>query len=347
MSNCPNVLIMIVNYNGGKDTVECLESISRMNYDRYQVLVCDNASTDDSVDSICTWASAMNTDAGMAGVIAPLFDGTVRTILPHVVASQAEVEQDLDPGFINARLIVVPTSDNAGFAGGNNVGLRYALKSKRFDYVWLLNNDAVCLPDALEHMVRRLESENVPSTCGSRVMHYYRPEIIQALGGARFNRWTGISGTTLGRDMTQSADIDHRHLESRLDFITGCSWLIPVDFVRTVGLMQEDYFLYFEEIDWCLRARGRYQMVYAENAVVYHKEGASIGSPSNVRKSSLLSDFYIFRNKLTVIRRFNPVAYPVAWLVTLIQSLNRIRQGHPEKAVLIWKILFGKRQWSS
>ncbi len=345
MSSQPRVLIVIVNYKGAKDTIECLEGVSRLSYTNYQVLLCDNYSNDGSIESIYNWSKTRKIDTLLDRNIQLLSKSHKSASMEAAIVEQSEIENIQSGHTYNEQLLIIPVKKNLGFAGANNIGLKYALSSNSFDYVWLLNNDTLCQHDSLQQMVNRLDAEREPATCGSRVMHYFRPDTIQALGGARFNRWTGLSSTTFGRDLLLDEVSDHRSVELKLDFITGCSWLVPLDFVRTVGLMQEDYFLYFEEIDWCMRAKKKFKHVYAEDAVVYHKEGASIGSPSGARQSSLLSDFYIFRNKLKVIWRFNPVAYPLAWLITLLQSINRIRQGHPQKALLIFRILLGKRVW--
>jgi hypothetical protein len=119
---------------------------------------------------------------------------------------------------------------------------------------------------------------------------------------------------------------------------------LPRQFIDDVGLMDERYFLYYEEIDWVLRSQGRYALCYADDARVYHKEGSSIGSPTGERPSSTLSDFYIFRNKLWLTRRHFPLGLPSVYLATALQAVRRALRGQWDKAWLILKILLGKRR---
>ncbi|MGF1525179.1 MAG: glycosyltransferase, partial [Candidatus Competibacterales bacterium] len=243
-------------------------------------------------------------------------------------------------------VVLVRAGANLGFAGGNNIGLRYALARGDGDYVWLLNNDTAVEPRALAAMVARCQGHPRPAACGSTLVFYHAPQRVQALAGGPYNPWTGIAGTTLGRGM-DLADVPAvaADLAPRLAYLSGASCLMPRDFLTTVGLMTEDYFLYFEEIDWALRARGRYDWLWAPEALVYHKEGGSIGSPSLDRPSSALSDFYIFRNKLVVVKRFFPWALPIAYGATAAQALNRLRRGQRDKAWLILQVMLGKRRF--
>lgn len=213
-------------------------------------------------------------------------------------------------------------------------------------YVWLLNNDTVIEPDCLTNMVTYSQAQNQPNTCGSAIFFYFDPSTIQALGGCSYNKWTGLASTSLGRGLKENTLINHQDYENQLSYISGASWLLPKDFLLDIGLMEEGYFLYCEEIDWCVRNNNKYKLCYSPDAKVYHKEGSSIGSPNDERPSSLLSDFYIFRNKLLFTRKYFPEAVISAYLITIIQAFNRARRGQWDKALLILKILLGKKSFN-
>ncbi len=342
----PRVCIIIVNWNGGDDTIECLETLTRLDHQNYQIVVCDNQSSDLSIEKIQQWACRRYSP------LAPKNSITMRLLsheklskVPLATVDRTVAEEGLDPAITKPRLLLVRTGANLGFAGANNVGMRYALNSDQFDYVWLLNNDTVVEANSLAALITRIEQCSRPAICGSKILFYDEPTVIQALGGSRYNRWTGVSSTSLGRNLDDASDIDHRNYEKQMSYIVGASCMVPIGFIKEVGLMSEQYFLYCEEIDWSLRAAGRYELVYAEDSRIYHKEGSSIGSASGKRSSSLFSEFYIFRNKLKVVKAFNPLSIPIAYVYTLLQICNRVRRGQWEKAVLILKILFGKSQW--
>jgi len=346
--NQPRVCIILVNWNGADDTIECLESLIRLSHRNCQIVVCDNDSSDLSVEKIQQWASSTSLPEFTPGIITERLLQREKTAGKSLATvERSEAEEGSASVLAQAHLLLVRTGANLGFAGANNVGMRYALHSKSFDYVWLVNNDTVVDADALTSMLKRIEQCAQPAICGSKILFYDDPAVIQALGGARYNRWTGISSTTLGRNLNDKDVIDHQDYEGKMSYIAGASCLVPMSFIRDVGLMSENYFLYCEEIDWTLRASGKYDLVYAEDSRVYHKEGSSIGSPTGDRPSSLLSEFYIFRNKLKVVKAFNPWAIPVAYGATLMQAFNRMRRGQWGKAMLVLKILFGKTRWQA
>jgi GT2 family glycosyltransferase len=339
----PKVYIILVNWNGWADTLECLESVFRQDYANYRVVVCDNASQDGSLGHLEAWAS------GRTLYIPPessplrhLSTPALNKPLDFLVLDRECAEhggRGADPA-----LLLVDDGGNLGFAGGNNVGMRYALARGDADFLWLLNNDTVVEPDCLTRMVRRLRDHPRPATCGSRVLFYADPDVVQALGGGRFNRWTAISSQSLGRFLPADQPVDTVTIERQLSYIVGCSWLLPRSYLEDVGLMDESYFLYYEEVDWVLRAGGRYALCYADDARVYHKEGSSAGTPTGARPSSLLSDFYIFRNKLWITRRHFPLGLPSVYLATLIQAVRRALRGQWDKVWLILKVLFGKKR---
>lgn len=344
--NQPGICIIVVNWNGGDDTVECLETLTRLDYQNYQIVVCDNQSADSSIEKIQQWANGQHVpEFAKESITNHLLDRARPPRITTATLDRSKAEEGSDPTLVDPRLLLVRTGGNLGFAGANNVGIRYAMNSRRFDYIWLVNNDTVVEADSLITMLTRVQDHPRPSICGSKVLHYYKPDLIQALGGSSYNHWTGVASQSLGRDMDDTEVINHRDYEDRLSYIAAVSCLVPTSFIKEVGLMSERYFLYYEEVDWSLRSEGKYDLVYAEDSRIYHKEGASIGSASSERPSSLLSEFYSFRNKLKIIQTFNPVAIPIAYGYSLLQVCNRIRCRQWDKASLIMKILLGKKRW--
>lgn len=339
----PKVYIVILNWNGWQDTIECLESVYCQDYKNFKVIVCDNASEDNSIQHIQAWAQG--TEQFRLSNDSPVFSLTSSVVTKPIntrVISPENSESEKNSSEKQAELIIIETGGNLGFAGGNNVALRYAQQQDDFDFVWLLNNDTVIEAHCLSHMVNYSQKYSGPNLCGSKIMFYDNPDVIQALGGNGYNKWTGNASMTYGRGKSVYEKIDHRYYESRLAYITGASLLLPKSFLREIGLMEESYFLYYEEIDWCIRNNGAYSLCYAPDAKVYHKEGSSIGSPSGERPSSLLSDFYLFRNKLKFTRRYFPEALMTTYLMTILQLINRARRGQWDKVKLIAQVLMGK-----
>lgn len=291
------IYIVVLNWNGWQDTLECLESLLKLTYQNYRVIVVDNGSVDGSEEKIKTWA---------------------RNKYPA--------------------LIFIETGKNLGYAAGNNVGLRYAMSRDDFEYAWLLNNDTTVAPDALTHLVRRMKEQPDAGMCGSTILYYHDRNRIWAQG-ATYNKWYA-EGRHLNFNKTFNPNrmAQYQKLERKMDYIVGASILVSRSFLNDIGLMCEDYFLFFEELDWAMRARGRYRLVLAPESIVYHKVSASIEKAEGTKKKkrfSLIMDMYGTRNRLAFTRKFFPYALPVLYLSILGYILDRIRVGAWENVGVI------------
>ena len=157
-------------------------------------------------------------------------------------------------------LTLIDSGGNLGFAGGNNVGLRALQGDPAIEVFWLLNNDTVVAAEAPANLLAGIEARSDAGMCGTVVRFYHRPGTVQALGGCRFNAWTGTSaGIGAG-----PADIpfDAADVARDTDFVLGASLAVTRPFLETVGPMEDRYFLYFEEIDWATRAKGRFGIAF-------------------------------------------------------------------------------------
>ncbi len=318
------VYIILVNWNGWRDTIECLESVLRLKYDQFRVLVCDNASSDDSLDRIAEWARG---DAAAGCANAQLKHLTFPPLPKPIPLLRFGPGEQVDLRERTERLILIQTGANLGFAGGNNVGLRLALAAGDLEYAWLLNNDTVVEPDALLHMVEKMRQRPDAGVCGSTLLYYSEPERVQALGGSVYNRWTargGHIGLNLHRDRLPSED----WVEQRMKYVVGASMLVSSEFLERVGLLDERYFLYFEEIDWATRAKGFFKLLYCPESIVYHKEGASIGTSDLKGKArSGLCERFASQNRMLFTRTHIPRALATVLLAVLVSALQRLLTG--------------------
>lgn len=312
------VFVVLVNWNGWQDTVECLESLMLLDYPDFRIVVCDNGSTDDSLQRIGLWAGRNKVSCAE---YARFF-------------AESGGDRAVDP-----LLTVISNGENLGFAGGNNVGIRYGMARGDIVYYWLLNNDTVVEPGALTHLVARMNEHPMPGMCGSSIRFYHDRNRIQALGGGCYYRWIGLPWH-YGRFRKWKGNSGMlRKAESRMNYVEGVSMLVSHRFIDVVGLMGEDYFLYFEEADWAIRNAGRYPLGYAPRSVVYHKVGGSIGTSSNPAKKSYICDFYNIRNRLLFTRRYYPSALPSVCLVILAEFVLRLLLGKWDRAAMIMRLL--------
>ena len=187
------------------------------------------------------------------------------------------------------RFKILWNANNLGFAGGNNVGIKYALEYGA-DYVMLLNNDAIAAPDFLTELVKAAASDSSLGILGSRIYKYGTDEVV--FDGGKINLW-----------LTKGEHVTSYELRVTsygiVDYITGAAMLIKKEVVEKIGLMREEYFLYYEDVDWCIRARrAGYKCMLVPTSKVWHKVSATNkeGSPSYI--------YYHTRNAF-LLARFN------------------------------------------
>ena len=282
------VYIIILNYNNPLDTVECLNSIYKLDYSNYHVVVCDNLSTDDSEEQILSWKRQIHPD----------------------------------------NFTFIQTQANKGYAGGNNVGIRFAMEQGDMDYIWILNNDTIVTPESLTALVNKMQSVPEMGICGSKLIYSWDKTRVQSLGG-RFNKYFGTT-----RHIIKEQDL------VKLDFVVGASMLISKKFLDDIGLFCEDYFLYYEEMDLAMRAKDKYTMGCALDSIVYHKEGASTGgSDGDKNNKSLIADYYSLRNRIFFMKKFFPEHMLSVYLGFIITIFNRLKRRQYSRIKMILELI--------
>lgn len=327
LSGQAELAVILVNWRGAEDTIECLESLLRCPVPM-RIIICDNASGDGSVERIARWAQGAERHVPKSAALAHLTNPPVPKPLPL----QRLDREDLETAAANgAGLTLVQTGANLGFAGGNNLGLRLALKDSAINYIWFLNNDTVVDPGAPAAMMRALSGNPATGMAGSVIRFYHRPERLQLLNGSRYSPWTG-RGYPIAGNEPANLDFDPDSVARETDFVCGASLAVTRQFAEQIGSMEESYFLYYEEIDWAVRGRGRFQIGFAPDAVVYHKEGGSIGSSRQTDRRSTLSEYYLARSKILFGRKHDRLKVPSLISHNMLLALRRMLQGHFDKA---------------
>jgi GT2 family glycosyltransferase len=245
----PKAYIILVNYNGWIDTIECLESVLKLAYQNFQVIVVDNNSPNNSLEYIQQWAEGERKPIPSEHtIIYSLVYPLIPKPVSYKIYGKNEAEEAAGSTTSLPKVIFIQAGENGGFAAGNNVGIDFALKRGDADYVWLLNNDTVVDRKALSYLIEHFEDSPIKlGILGSKLLYYHNPSIIQAIAG-RYNPWLSTTGH-IGGNVTDTGQYDSHHVPSA-DYIVGASMFISKQFLLDVGNMQEDYFLYFEELDW-------------------------------------------------------------------------------------------------
>ena len=307
------ITIVVLNWNGADDTLRCLESLGKLKGERPNILVVDNGSEDDSVARI---REAINGLSRRGDVVLELMGG------------EFPKEKVFEGGKVILGLI--KGSHNLGFGGGVNLGLRVALRDPRMTAAWILNNDTVVDQDALKALRSTLEKEPDSGVIGSTLLYLDKPDLIQAVGG-RYNPWLGTTSHVLGHkpySKEDRASVDPR----TFDYIVGASLCIRREVLEKVGLLEEDYFLYFEELDYAERMKRvmpHCRLGYAPESLVYHKEGGSTGaSDLGGKKTCPETDYFYLTSRIRFARRYYPRHYPLVHLMLFGVLLNRLRRRH-------------------
>lgn len=314
------VYIIILNWKGAEDTISCINSLFKLKDSKFRIVICDNQSPDDSYINIRDWLISQQKIASSYMTTHSLVEldnnRSQNYIIPHNEQS----------------VYLIQTGDNLGYAGGNNVGIRLAMNQPDMEYVWILNNDTEVESDSLYHLVKRCELDPRIGICGSRLIYDYDRSKLQGLGGI-YNPWLATT-KHFAAFYDSNLEFDDMEVAKNIDYIIGASMLLTRPLLEKIGLLSEDYFLYYEEIDLALRAKKLFSLGVASKSIVYHKEGASMDGGRSV-----FSDYYAVRNKIRVTKKFYPEFYFFVYISLFGVLLNRLRRLEFKKGLSVFKMI--------
>ncbi len=206
---------------------------------------------------------------------------------------------------------VIDQYENLGFAGGVNACLTQAGPA---DAYWILNPDTRPSAIALAEMIERLRRGGCTMVGHDLVLPGGQ---LASRGGGRWIRWCALaSSIDHGKSREPKPHTDD--IEGRMNYVVGASMLVSAGFIERVGLMREDYFLYCEEVEWCIRGKSIGERLgYSEHAVVIHSHGTSTGGGGPIRQRSKLSIYLQERNRLLLTRDLFPHLFPFACVAAL------------------------------
>lgn len=245
----------------------------------------------------------------------------------------------IQAAFPDAQVVTLAT--NLGYAGNNNVGIEAAL-GQGADWIFLLNEDTVLAPGALSELVRVGESNPRIGIVGPMVYHYREPNVIQSAGGLLGAYWQPIH---LARDQVDQGQYVEPH---QVDWISGCAIMIRRAVIEQVGSLDERFFCYQEEAEWCLRSRrGGWRVVHVPQAKLWHK-----GAVLNDRPEPYVT-YYMTRNGLLLMAKHR--APLKAWLWQWGQILRTLaswtvkpkwKPMHEHRSAMWYGLIdFLRRRW--
>lgn len=262
------IATILVNYNGLKDTIECIKSIEVSTL-KADIIVVDNASSDNDLEQI-------------------------KTRFSNVIGIQSEY--------------------NLGFSGGNNLGIKYALKNG-YKYIMLLNNDTIIDKE----MIYKLKKHSTENCICAPVMYYYdKPNLIW-YGGGYINKYTGnAKHYFIKQDISE---IDLNDLKKNISsFATGCCWFLCSDIFKKIGFLEEKYFMYCEDTEFCIRlALNNICIKLIDDAKLWHKVSSSTGG-----ETSEFAVYYMTRNRLNYIKEYNKFFFFTAYPFSVFSRIYRM-----------------------
>ena len=272
----PLVYIILVNYKGYSDTIDCVNSLLKIKYSNYKIVIVENASSDSE-----------------------LFKKNQ---------------------FLNDNAVILYARENKGFSDGNNIGIRYAMQFNP-DYLLLLNNDTVVQSDFLNQLVKTAKKHKKTGIVTGKIFYYRNRESLWYSGG-QYNRSTGKTNQVM-----YDKSINE---EKNITFASGCLMLISKECIQKVGLLDDSYFMYSEDTDYCCRVcDAGLKIIWNPHSIIYHKVSASAGD------NSLFQQYYIIRNNFIMTKKYGNEKIK-AYFMRFFQCVKDIIKGRLKIKAVIW-----------
>ncbi|MBK7105841.1 MAG: glycosyltransferase family 2 protein [Ignavibacteriae bacterium] len=265
----PKITIIILNWNGLNDTLECLESLKKIDYENYEIIVVDNNSSGNDVE-----------------IIEEKFGACIKKI--------------------------IVSSENIGFSGGNNLGIKYALENGA-DFILLLNNDTIVESDFLVNLSDTLNKYENIGISAPLINYFDKKSIVWTVGG----KISKIRGSGFAYSNENENQIEKKNRE--VTFASGCCLLIKKEVFEKIGMLDEKFFLYVEDTDFCFRTiKAGFKIIINPNSKIYHKVGNS--TSMNLKQIPL---YYETRNRLYFAKKNFNIFFIVTFLYIFVTMLYK------------------------
>jgi len=307
----PKIAIIILNWNQPQLTISTIESFLKIKHQNFscQIVVVDNGSTDNSILKIKKFIHSLEIG--------------------------------------NWKLEIIQNKENLGYSGGNNLGIKYALKNN-FDYVLVANNDIRVNPNFLQILINEIKINPkqilAPKIYFEKGYEFHKNryksselgKVIWAMGGKI--DWGNVYGSNIAID-----NVDHGQFDNNLqtpDFISGCCLLTSMELFKDVGLFDKKYYLYLEDIDLSVRAsKSGYTLKIIPNSIIWHINSGTAIAASNIQ------DYFITRNRLLFAYKYAPLKTKLA---IFRESIKHLLFGRPWQKIGVrdyYLSKFGQGSW--
>ena len=297
----PELAIIILNWNNGIDTCECIASLLENTHQNFKIILIDNGSSDDSIQYIQSWANGEQpVSIGPKKTSAKNYNIDFNILsLKEVQNSQYQLSESL-----KSKLLIIKSKNNMGFARGCNIGIQYAIQN-HFKNILLLNNDTTVDKKCIETLIDHKQYIVITP----KIYYYDKPNQIWNFGGK-----LTLNGS---RKYYYQNKIDmngHKEEVKEITFITGCALFAHTEIFEKHGLLSEKFFFGEEDYEFSLRMKKhRVKMVALSSAKVYHKIGLS--SNTFFYNNSLAYIFVHYLNRYIDMKMHYPAFYWNIWKI--------------------------------
>jgi GT2 family glycosyltransferase len=291
----PSVVVLL-NWNGWQDTINCLRSVLQMDHKGCEVVVVDNGSTDASLDRIREWCLSS------------------KVSFHEYARAEAEIGDLHDLEHCpEIPLTLIRSESNLGFAGGCNIGIRYASR-REARYVWLLNNDTTVDSEGLTRLEHAASAYDDRVLLSSRIFFMHDPKAVWFEGGI-YNPWIAA---------TRHVSVDEFSV-SGYQYLTGCALFIPIRVIREIGLLEEKIFLYAEDVDYSIRvlSAGIPLQIVVESKVFHAVSSSSVIGSSRSYYLHVKNLVWVIRKHFGACRLLGIIPYHLLKLLALVLFLGR------------------------
>ncbi|MDQ6815255.1 MAG: glycosyltransferase family 2 protein [Bacteroidota bacterium] len=211
-----------------------------------------------------------------------------------VVDNGSKVDDVADWSIRFPSVTFIRSETNLGFAGGNNLGI----KSAKGEYLFLVNNDTEVTENLVGLLADILDKNAIVGAVSPAIFYFDQPDVFQYAGFTKMNYLTGRNETIgIGEKNTGQ----YNYATGKTAYAHGAAMMLRREAIEQAGLMADNYFLYYEELDWCERIKQKgFEIWVNTNAVIFHKESRSVG------RQSALKEYYMNRNRILFIRKHAP-----------------------------------------
>ncbi len=295
------VHIIIVNYGSWQHTCNCLRSVFSSSYTNVKIRIVDLCNLNNSCNHLSDFLNKNDK--------------------------------------IQSKLISIES--NLGFAGANNVAIREILQTEAPGYIWLLNNDTQLINSSLEELViqfdKLITAGQKPGFLGSILIDWHDKTTIQAVGG-KFDPKNGIIKF---RHQGQKNTGQKNQTPCKVDYLIGASMFCHASLVEKIGLLDESFFLYCEDIDWCYRAtQTGFNNFACPSSIVYHEQGVSTKTKYGKGQDASSARRYLYSSYIKLYKKHFSKYLPVAWFQLVKLIFGSLFRGEQSEAKIIFKELF-------